>query len=69
MSKFERNPNNYVCECDDDDCELTFLDKDWEEAYKKCYGNSYWVLHPDCKRLNIYLIVLITDKYVLVDYS
>jgi hypothetical protein len=66
MGKFDLK-NVYVCECDDENCELIFADTDWEEAYKKCRGTEYYIFHPDCKRLNDFTTVLATIKYVLVD--
>lgn len=59
----------YQCECDYEDCHLTFdNDKDWETANDLCFEleESVLTLHPYCLHIKDYTVIEKTETYVLV---
>ena len=57
--------DKYYCECNDNKCELSFDDSDYEEAVKLRGLKDVYILHPNCATLNEYEIIERTDVYVI----
>lgn len=59
---------DYICECDDESCELVLPKQVYEKAYEVYLSedSKLMILHPDCKSISKYHFIARTRDYILV---